>query len=296
MEHQQRNLWIAVVLLLSICLCTVLLTADYATLDYFEDMAETTWPYESQTIIFLISNLSAMGVSTRIGESESQEVQSKLSYMDPAAAETYDRDRFSSRFGRFTNGREMSAISNLLEGVAGVRTILDAPCGTGRMLYLPSSSRYVFVGVDISIEMIKVAKSKQTTFQHTTTEFVNCDLEYLPFKPSCVDLVLCIRLLPIMPPTLQNRVMAEFSRVTRKGLIASHADRWTIHGLVRRIGARVHLHPSGWYQVTSREYLARLRAFNFDDFKKTRLLNHISETLYVAATKQADIPQDGVVT
>lgn len=226
-----------------------------------------------------------MRVAQKHRDNFADERLAKLNYIDSATAQSYDRIRFSSRFGKFVNQREMYAISKLLEGAVHVRTILDAPCGTGRFFHLPSFSHCTLVAADISIEMIKVARSRLTSSQRKGAQFVNCDLEYLPFKESCVDLVLCIRLLSLMPPPLQMKIIAEFGRVTSKYLIASHADRWTAHGLIRRILAGLHLHTSGWYQVSSNAYLAQLRAANLGGLKTTRSLDHISETLFVAAGK-----------
>lgn len=227
-----------------------------------------------------------MTVASRIKGTVAEACPAKLDYMDRATARSYDRHRFSSRLGKFINRRELSAVSKLFAETDGVRTILDAPCGTGRILGLPPFSQYEIIGADVSIEMIKVARSKQAAkSQKEATHFVNCDLGYLPLRPSCVDLVLCIRLLPLMPPSYQMRIIAEMGRVTSKYLIASHADRWTVHGVIRKIWALLHPHSPEWFPVSVPAYLAKLRNVNFDDPKWVRSLYHISETFFVAASK-----------
>ncbi|MCH8330220.1 MAG: methyltransferase domain-containing protein, partial [Bacteroidetes bacterium] len=79
-------------------------------------------------------------------------MESVLEYYDKLA-EDYDRSRFNNSYGQFIHQEETRILETTLAGI-NRDSILDIGCGTGRF------SAYASNGVDISPQMIKVAKQK----------------------------------------------------------------------------------------------------------------------------------------
>lgn len=52
------------------------------------------------------------------------------------------------------------ALDTALNGISGMRTILDMPCGTGRYTSFSYEKGYLYFGADISVEMVKVMAGK----------------------------------------------------------------------------------------------------------------------------------------
>jgi len=85
---------------------------------------------------------------------------------------------------------------------------LDAACGTGRHAEYLASLGHTVTGVDVSPEMLDVARGKLPDM-----EFHEADLQQLPLADNSVDLVVCGLAVSHMPDLAP--VFAEFVRVLR---------------------------------------------------------------------------------
>jgi 2-polyprenyl-3-methyl-5-hydroxy-6-metoxy-1,4-benzoquinol methylase len=115
-------------------------------------------------------------------------------YKDTFVAESYDADRFAgipgSIFDRLEKGRILDAFSD----VPKEATILDAPCGTGRLAEALLEAGYRVFGVDISPAMLQVASRKLERYgSRFQTELG--DLRELAEDNRRFDAALCARLL-----------------------------------------------------------------------------------------------------
>jgi ubiquinone/menaquinone biosynthesis C-methylase UbiE len=117
-------------------------------------------------------------------------------------APTYDETR------RPPSEDELTALSGLL---AGCRTVLDAGIGTGRFA-LPMSARgFDPIGVDLSLEMMRRARSKGAT------RLIRADILRLPFPAEAIDAAFMAHVLQLMPnPRL---VLRELGRVARREVV-----------------------------------------------------------------------------
>jgi len=52
------------------------------------------------------------------------------------------------------------ALDTALNGISGMRTILDMPCGTGRYTSFSYEKGYLYFGADMLVEMMKVMAGK----------------------------------------------------------------------------------------------------------------------------------------
>jgi ubiquinone/menaquinone biosynthesis C-methylase UbiE len=104
---------------------------------------------------------------------------------------------------------DQPVVREILDGLpAG--TALDAACGTGRYASYLASLGHQVIGVDISPEMLAVARAKVPG-----GEFLEGDLHQLPVPGQHVDLVVCALALTHVADLAP--VLAEFARVLRPG-------------------------------------------------------------------------------
>jgi ubiquinone/menaquinone biosynthesis C-methylase UbiE len=95
--------------------------------------------------------------------------------------------------------------------------ILDLACGTGAVtqeLINAGVSHRILTGVDISAEMLAVARKKA---EHTgyAAEFIEADAAHLPFPDGRFDLAFCQQALQFFPDRV--RALVELRRVLKSG-------------------------------------------------------------------------------
>ena len=136
-------------------------------------------------------------------------------HFDRQAAEYDERDTvYYSREGKIS----CRDIAERLKDVP-YESLLDVGCGTGFLLDILSkrkSARYV--GLDLSVEMIKMAEKKRIA----GAGFVNGSSDRLPFSDSEFDVVTCSQSFHHYPKP--DRAMSEAYRVLKKGGIYILSD------------------------------------------------------------------------
>ncbi len=94
------------------------------------------------------------------------------------------------------------------------RRILDVGTGTGFLALILAELGHEVVGIDISRQMLKVAKEKARKAK-VSVEFRQGDAENLPFKSESFDAVICRHLLWTLPNP--ERAVKEWKRVLKDG-------------------------------------------------------------------------------
>lgn len=127
-------------------------------------------------------------------------------------------------------GRDPRLVRRLLGRCGALATVLDVPCGTGR-LHGELRSRASYTGVDVSAAMLAAAPAD--------TRLVRASAWALPFREDAFDAVVCCRLLHHLE-TREERatLVAELARVARRYVIASFWDAGSWHAWRRRTGRR----------------------------------------------------------
>lgn len=95
-------------------------------------------------------------------------------------------DKYASLYDEklaFLDTFEQGMMGKIIGDVSG-KKVLDAGCGTGRMIKKLLEKGAIVTGADISPEMLKIAKKK-----FDKAEFVEADIEKLPFKDESFDVV-----------------------------------------------------------------------------------------------------------
>ena len=88
--------------------------------------------------------------------------------------------------------------------------VLEVGCATGALTTYIASTGCVPTGVDLSIDMIGVAKHKNTDI-----EYFEADVMNLPFKDNSFDVVLATSLINIVDD--KTKAISELSRTCKKG-------------------------------------------------------------------------------
>ena len=142
----------------------------------------------------------------------------------------YARDRW--RDSRRA-ARDPRLVERLLAGAKIDRgTILDAPCGTGRLLPGLAQRATTLVGLDVSDSMLAEAKNDAALT-------LRGDVHHLPFADGTFDAVVCCRLLHhLADPADLAVVVAELVRVSRGVVVASFWDRASLPGVRRHLRPR----------------------------------------------------------
>lgn len=212
--------------------------------------------------------------------------KAKKAYQDKNVAESYDRLRFKSIKGVITNWLELRLINKALQysNIFPPAQILDIPCGTGRLSLYLAMKGYTVTGVDISSEMIRVAREKVEKYNLIDNVFLKIeDAENLSFPDDSFDAVISLRFLGHTPPEIRLKVLQEFKRVTRKHLIFVYYNRNSFNGILRK--QRRKRQGLSWYPVSISEVERELKEISVKREKIFHLAYGISETMVVIAVK-----------
>lgn len=143
--------------------------------------------------------------------------RAKQHYQDSSVADDYDDFRFRSWRGRIVHRAELRVLSYALASYfeAG-SSVLEIPCGTGRLLEAYRPGGFRVTGCDISEEMLEHARRRFAADE--AFRFETASAEALPFEDQQFDYLVSFRFLLHLPPDVRRKVLAEMVRVTRHGL------------------------------------------------------------------------------
>lgn len=127
---------------------------------------------------------------------------------DRTVAQSYDQDRQGEAHWR----AEFDWLAAYSKRRSMGRT-LDLPVGTGRLLAAMTSASSI-VGVDVSDEMLQVARRAVDDAAIPNVKLQKGDALRLPFEGAAFDSVVCFRLAHLLPPDLIPALLSELSRVS----------------------------------------------------------------------------------
>jgi SAM-dependent methyltransferase len=142
------------------------------------------------------------------------------------SASVYDA-WFEEPWGRYANAVETAAVLAAMGPVAGGR-VLDAGCGTGRLLTAMSEAEGMVIGLDRDLGMLAQARV------HTRAPLLQADAAASPLAAESLDAVVAVALLEFVSDPAA--VVAELWRVTRPGgrVVIGSLNRKSPWGLAHR--------------------------------------------------------------
>ena len=143
-----------------------------------------------------------------------------------AAAEKYNR----ALVGTKKHQREGAALEKVLDHIKPGSTVLDLPCGTGRLYPQLSRRDFVISCADSSGHMTDIAREN---IADPNVSFNVCDVLDTGFADNSFDAVICNRLFHhFFESEIRIKALTELGRITRDVLIVSYygdrcLDAWT---------------------------------------------------------------------
>lgn len=156
--------------------------------------------------------------------------------LDTAAR--YDDVRRGSPGHRRKWNSELSTVDKVIASLPQCSSMLDVPCGTGRFFPTMLEHARRVVGVDISQDMIRNIPAIRLEASDDLRTVLG-DAEQLPFPDLSYDYLLCMRFFNHLPDETRHRVLKEFARVSRRGIIIEVRFRGRISPFESGIGEAV---------------------------------------------------------
>ena len=145
-------------------------------------------------------------------------------YQDVEVAEKYDRVRFTRLSGRVFNALEKHNIRNAFASVPRDSTVLDLPCGTGRLAEVLLDSAFKVTGVDISSAMLEVASRRLKRFDDRFETRVADVIELAKRERNQYDVALCARVLMHFPLHEQIEFLKAVATLTRGRVVFTQSN------------------------------------------------------------------------
>ena len=108
------------------------------------------------------------------------------------------KPKFLSPFWKFYGNFEGEVEISFIRNPSGLR-ILDLGCRDGRFIRQLTSNGAHAVGIDLSLDCIKLAQQSLLKNQRSMANFIVCDAEKLPFREKSFDCVAILFLLHHLP-------------------------------------------------------------------------------------------------
>jgi 2-polyprenyl-3-methyl-5-hydroxy-6-metoxy-1,4-benzoquinol methylase len=204
-------------------------------------------------------------------------------YKDVAVAERYDRERFSSVPGRIFNALEQRAIRAAFHGLPPSATIVDVPCGTGRLAETLLDNGFRVVGVDISQAMLHVAGRKLARFGARFESIVADVHELAQRAPQRYDAALCARVLMHFELSQQIAFLRSVATLARGRVVFSQSISTAYQRSRRRVKAWLGHRPSAMYPITEAELARLLDGAGLREVRRIRVASLLSEGMFVVA-------------
>lgn len=112
----------------------------------------------------------------------------KASYSQQELVQHYEQKRFQGESGKFVNQKELSIVHKLiLENPIERLTVLDSPCGTGRLSHFLEANGIKVIGLDYSEAMLKKSKNNCDSL------LIRGDIMNFPIKDASLDCLVSLR-------------------------------------------------------------------------------------------------------
>jgi ubiquinone/menaquinone biosynthesis C-methylase UbiE len=144
-------------------------------------------------------------------------------YESEEVAERYDDRRFGGIGGRYNNWRLHRLLRRIMKRLPRGATVLDIPCGTGRIDDGLLAAHLRVVAADISTAMLSVAQRKVRPTS-SWLGFLRTDAGCLPFRDGGVDVTVSIRFVHLFDRPTRLGLLGEIARVTNDRVVLEYRN------------------------------------------------------------------------
>jgi ubiquinone/menaquinone biosynthesis C-methylase UbiE len=183
-------------------------------------------------------------------------------YASRDVAEGFDALRFSGPIGRYLLECQQALLLEALAPLPG-RTVIDVGTGTGRAAIGLAQSGARVIGVDASLEMLRVARAKAADAAVPLRVGI-ADAHALPFGSGSADAVVCLRVL--MHALDWRACVAELCRVARWRVVVDFPARSSAASLesgARRVAGALGRRVEAYRVLAERDVAAALARHGF---------------------------------
>lgn len=133
---------------------------------------------------------------------------------------------------------EMRLVSNTFPQLSANASVLDAPCGAGRISAWLAEQGYQVNSLDLGNAAANYTR-KRLNNAGFDVNAQQGNIFHLPWYDRCFDAVICFRLLHhFSDQNLRTLLLQELARVSDAHLLVSYLSPWSATGIKRRIKKR----------------------------------------------------------
>lgn len=198
-------------------------------------------------------------------------------WKDASVARRYADRRFGSRRAGQRDPELVAAL--LARALPSPESVLDVPCGAGRLFPALAQRGAAVTGVDVSAEMLRGTPRDQRVVQ--------ADALALPFAALSFDAVVCCRLAHHLHARDDvARLFAELARVARRFVIVSFWDSTSLPAWRTRVGLKRSEGARGRVARSRREITELLRASALEPRTFRASFRFVSQQTFVLAERR----------
>jgi len=160
--------------------------------------------------------------------------QSKIdNYVSTRGAEAYKADYRHKLHRRLSDGWERAIFQRLFAALGPSPTLLDVPCGAGRLFDLFSTQAARVIEADYSPSMLRLNAADHA---RAASAYVRCSALAIPFADRSVDTVVSVRLNHhLARKEDRERHLRELLRVADRAVIVSYFSHYSLKNWLRRV-------------------------------------------------------------
>jgi SAM-dependent methyltransferase len=167
-----------------------------------------------------------------VGEGPTRESYQR-EYQMIEAATGYNVKYQEQLLKRWSTRREYSLIARLLSSQPRSGTLLELPCGGGRLS--PAMDGFSDLMIEADVALGQVQYGRRHSEVKTPQVWMTASALRIPFRDASVDAVVCIRLCHHLPRAEEReQLVAELLRVARRFVVLTFFDYHSFKNLLRR--------------------------------------------------------------
>jgi ubiquinone/menaquinone biosynthesis C-methylase UbiE len=183
-----------------------------------------------------IALLAVRGSSGTWGATQAEQTsdayQSEYQTIERAAAYNHGYQRKAHK--RFGTRHEWRLIGRHLDRVGHAGTVLELPCGGGRITPAFGERADFVIEADIAVGQIRYGRATSTL--EVPRAWMTASAFHIPLRDASVDGAICIRLAHHLPtPAERERLFHELLRVSKRFVIVTYFDHHSLKNLTRRL-------------------------------------------------------------
>lgn len=160
--------------------------------------------------------------------------QSKIdNYVSPRGAEAYKSDYENKLHRKLSDRLERAIFNRLFAQIGKSDTLLDLPCGAGRLFEMLSHQARRVVEADFSPSMLRLNADDH---RRAALAYVRCSGLQIPLADRSIDTVVSVRLNHHLSRTSdREQHLREVLRVAGKAAIVTYFSHYSLKNWIRRL-------------------------------------------------------------